>query len=76
MNDYLNSFDKQISTGNFDFENLSINQTNNIDKDSTKEYLENSKIITNTTKNELDNPNPSGVKVRRLRLYKQQWIKK
>ena len=76
MNDYLNSFDKQISTGNFDFTNVSNNQTNNIDKNSTKDYLQNSKMIANTTKNELDNPNPSGVKVRKLRLYKQQWIKK
>ena len=76
MNDYLNSFDKQISTGNFDFSNMSISQTNIVDKNSTKEYLENSKMITNTTKNELDNPNPSGVKIRKLRLYKQQWIKK
>ena len=76
MNDYLNSFDKQVSTGSFDFENTSVNQTNNIDKTSNENYLKNSDIIKNTAKNELDKPNPSGVKVRRLRLYKQQWIKK
>lgn len=76
MNDYLKSIERQSSTGEISY---SVNEQETIisPEDFDKKYQENSSPWGGTTDLDIEAQlHPSMVKIRKLRLYKKQWIKK
>lgn len=76
MNDYLKTIKKQTSTGEISY---SVNEQETVisPEDVDKKYQENSSKFGGTTDINIEAQlNPSMVKIRKLRLYKKQWIKK
>lgn len=76
MNDYLKSIAKQDSTGEISY-SVEGQETAISPGDDDKKYNDDSKLFEGTTDLDVEaRLNPSMVKIRKLRLYKQQWIKK
>ncbi len=76
MNDYLKSIEKRSSTGEISY---SVNEQETIisPEDFDEKYQESSSPLNGTTDLDIEAQlNPSMVKIRKLRLYKKQWIKK
>lgn len=76
MNDYLKSIEEQSSTGEISY-SVNEQETTISPEDFDKKYQESSSPLSGTTDLDIEAQlNPSMVKIRKLRLYKKQWIKK